>query len=319
MLAEMLPQRWGVGSTRLHLDLEELSLGVLLFDRLVLPTPSDVAEADRWDQLGWDTKAHAKRIVQLGELVHFAPWAAKLRDDWRSRWEQLKRIGQESRQLAYSITPMVIAQSAWQDVMNSADGANRPAVRPVPVVWSPNSRKIVRTGQQEPRAAPTAPYQEVIAIKFRRILEHPSHADPEGTLNVALTLANTPDFQAARLALYQAEAFAAAGQLTPQDLSTSLDTAVAHYNEIVAAHAGATKRRVIHHVLPFVAGQGMQLTRIPGAAAAGRWSVKKIIGRLIPLPPAPHPGQHAGSALALVEQSMSVIWADRASPRTSQL
>lgn len=316
MLAEMLPQRWGVGSTRLHLDVEQLALGVLLFDRLVLPTPSDVAEAARWDQLGWDTEAHAKRIAQLGELVHFAPWDAKLRDDWRSRWELLKGIGQESRDLAYSMTPTVIAQSAWQDVMKSADDGNGPGARPIPVVWSPNSRGIVRTGQQQPRTAPTAPYHEVIAIKFRRILEHPARADPEGTFDAALALTKKPEFQAARLALYQAEAFAAAGQLTPEDFSTHLDTAVAHYNETVAAHAGATRRRAIHHVLPFVAGQAMQLTNLPGAAAAGRWSVKKIISRLIPLSPAPQPGQHAGSALALVEQSMSAVWADRTSLRT---
>ena len=82
-LADLITQRWGVGSTILHLDAEALALGVLLFDRLVLPTPSDLAEADRWDAHGWDTKAQARRIVQLGELVHFAPWEASLRADWR--------------------------------------------------------------------------------------------------------------------------------------------------------------------------------------------------------------------------------------------
>jgi hypothetical protein len=69
----------------------------------------------------------------------------------------------------------------------------------------------VRSSHQQPRTVQTAPCHEVIAITFRRIPEDPAPPDPEGTLDAALVLANTPEFQAAGLALYQAEAFVAHG------------------------------------------------------------------------------------------------------------
>ena len=136
------------GSTRLHLDVEAVALGVMLFDRIVLPTPSDVAEADRWDALGWDTQAHADMIVRLGTLVHFAPWDERLRGDWRAEWERAREIGAESRDLAYSLTPRVIAQSAWADVWRHAQEGQ--PVRPVPVMWAAGPSSVVPDGPLPP-------------------------------------------------------------------------------------------------------------------------------------------------------------------------
>ena len=178
MLSDLVTQRWGVASTRLHLDMEALARGVLLFDRIVLPTPSDVAEADRWDQLGWDTQAQALRMVQLGELVHFAPWDEQLRADWRARWEHVKEIGVATRELAYAVTPEVIATTAWGDVMASAGEDFLPTVRPVPVVWTSAVSSIVRrvTGNEPDEQSPgkptaAAPYEQLTALRFRRVLQ----------------------------------------------------------------------------------------------------------------------------------------------------
>jgi hypothetical protein len=312
MLADLVTQRWGVGSTRLHLDAERLAVGVLLFDRIVLPTPADEAEANRWDRLGWDTEAHAQRIVQLGELVHFAPWDATMRADWRARMEHIKKIGQDARGLAYSMTPMVIAQTGWNDVMASVGVDHRPRIRPVPIVWAAGPRSVLGHGAAQPAGeVPTSLYEEVTALKFRRVLEEPTREHPEETLDAVMTLASTTDFQDARRALYTAEALAAAGQLTPQEFGARLDSATARYNEVVAEYAGATRRRVIHHVVPFGVGQVLNLTQLPGSGAAGRWSAQRVVGRLLPLPPAPQPAQDEGAALALVERAMSAVWVSR--------
>ena len=221
-----MPQRWGVGSTQLHLDMERLALGVLLFDRIVLPTPSDLDEADRWDELGWDTEAQARRIVQLGELVHFAPWDKKLRDDWRARCNHIKEIGEATRNLAYAATPLTIALTAWNDVMTSVGPDYRPTVRPIPVMWASSLRPIVRgpakgtaardigVEEKEPvKLSASSPYEEVSALRFRRVLEQPVRDAPEDTLDASLRLADSPEFQAARRTLYMAETLAAAGQL----------------------------------------------------------------------------------------------------------
>jgi hypothetical protein len=307
MLENLVPQRWGVGSTILHRDVSALALGVLLFDRIVLPTPSDVREADRWDQLGWDTKGQAKRINQLGEFVHFAPWTQDLRADWRDRYEHMRTVGAEVRGLAFIATPMVIAQSAWQDVYSSA-GIPGGQVRPVPVIWAPGLDGVVENiPGAGPPPRPTEPYERLSALHFARALEQPLRDDPEATLDVALKLAGNADYQAARRALYTAEALAASGRLTPQEFGTGIETAVRQYNEVVAAYSGATVRRVIHHVIPEAVGQIPPLSAVPGAGAAAAWLVKRVLAWLLPLPEAPQPALEEGAALAMTERAMAVV------------
>jgi hypothetical protein len=325
----MVTQRWGVGSTRLHLEINALSLGVLLFDRIVLPTPADVAEADRWDALGWNTQAQARRIIQLGELVHFAPWDEHLRANWRMQWEQVKKIGAATRDLAYAMTPQVIAMSAWSDVMASAGADYRPNVRPVPVMWASGPRGVVRSviednpsrdteDEDQPRVkpSPSAPYEEVSALRFRRVLEQPVRDNPEDALDAALRLANSAEFQDARRALYTAEALAAAGLLSPGEFGRDIDLAVSRYNQVVAAYGGATGRRVVHHVVPFVAGE-LPLSHVPGAGAAGSWLAQRVLARLLPLPPPPQPAAEEGAALAMAQAAMSAVCA-RSSPSPSR-
>jgi hypothetical protein len=305
---------------------ERLALGVLLFDRIVLPTPSGVAEADRWDALGWDTAAQARRIVQLDGFVHFAPWDARLRDDWRARWNQIKEIGAATRDLAYAATPMTIALTAWEDVMASVGPDYRPIVRPIPVMWASSLRPVVRgmkdstvrdigakeKGPVQPSAS--SPYAEVSALRFRRLLEQPVRDAPEDTLDAALRLADSPDFQEARRTLYTAETLAAAGQLPPEEFGVRIDAAVLRYNQIVTAYERATVRRVVHHVVPLVVEEVLAATHVPGAASAGRWSAEHVVARLLPLPPAPQ-ADDEGTAVAMTQRAMSAVCAGRLARR----
>lgn len=210
-----------------------------------------MAEADRWDDLGWNTQAQAQRIIQLGELVHFAPWDERLRANWRMRWEQVKEIGAATRDLAYAMTPQVIAMSAWSDVMASAGADYRPNVRPVPVMWASGPRGVVRSiidgspsrdtkdeEQSWAKPSPSAPYEEISALRFRRVREQPVRDNPEDALDAILRLANSTEFQDARRALYTAEALAAAGQVPPEEFGRKIDVAVSHYN-----HGGGNVRR----------------------------------------------------------------------------
>jgi hypothetical protein len=305
LLDDLVTQRWGVGSTILHRDAGALALGVLLFDRIVLPTPSDEPEADRWDSLGWDTEAQARRIVQLGELVYFAPWTEELRADWQTRWEHLRQVGTEARDLAFAATPQVIAMKAWSDVVASAGESSGTRPRPVPVIWAPGLSGVI-DDDPVPRA-PAFPYEQLTALHFGRELEQPLRDDPEATLDAALKLANSADFQAARRTLYTAEALAAAGQLTPDEFGATIDAAVHKYNQVVTDYSGATVRRVVHHVIPEAIGQIPMLGAIPGAATAAQWLVTRVLARLLPLPPAPAPALDEGAALAMTERAMAVV------------
>src|SRR5215212_8172400 len=75
-------QWWGVYSVRAHMDMRALAREILLYDRLVLPVPEDLDEADRWDDQGWDTRQLDYVAKHLGDLVHLVPWSHEMRSAW---------------------------------------------------------------------------------------------------------------------------------------------------------------------------------------------------------------------------------------------
>lgn len=170
--------------------------------------------------------------------------------------------------------------------------------------------------QLRAKPSPSVPYEEISALRFRRVLEQPVRDNPEDALDAILRLANSTEFQDARRALYTAEALAAAGQLPPEEFGRNIDVAVSHYNQVVAAYGGATGRRVVHHVVPFLAGE-LPLTHIPGAGAAGSWLAQGVLARLLPLPPPPQPAAEEGAAIAMAQAAMSAVCA-RSSPSESR-
>lgn len=69
--------RWATFSVKSHLDLDALTLDVLLYEALVSPTPYDKEEVKRWDKEGWDPTKLALRITQLGDLAAVLPGHAR--------------------------------------------------------------------------------------------------------------------------------------------------------------------------------------------------------------------------------------------------
>ena len=87
--------RWGVGSVRLHLDVEDLALALLLFDRVVLPKPDGPDEEKQWKKSNWDPERQAVLGVSLDPLIHYVEWNKDLRQRWAERMNKLEPIAQE--------------------------------------------------------------------------------------------------------------------------------------------------------------------------------------------------------------------------------
>jgi hypothetical protein len=105
-------QRWAAFSVRAHRDLDSLAADVLLYDRIILPVPEDDPEYKRWIRKQWDPHKLALRVVQSAGRIIPVPWTAKLRLEWKSRWDQLRTLGQE---VAYGLTGVIYASypPAW--------------------------------------------------------------------------------------------------------------------------------------------------------------------------------------------------------------
>src|SRR5262245_9139685 len=98
--------RWGILSTRAHLDPGALVSDILPFDRLVFPKPAD-DDVERWEELGWKPQAHTELMRDLGTLAHTVKWTLELQAEWKSRFDSLSQAAKDSDGAAYGTTPMV--------------------------------------------------------------------------------------------------------------------------------------------------------------------------------------------------------------------
>jgi hypothetical protein len=305
----LLP-RWGIGSVRLHIEPNELAIAVLLFDRIVMPTPENFDEVDRWASRGWKPDKLASRIVQLGDLVHMVPWDERLRTDWRARFEKAKELAAETQGLAYGLTPMTIAMTAWEDVYGHAAREGRAPVRPVPVAWYPGSKEAPEELGVRDVGQPAPALEELereVAVLFRRELDAPLTQDPEESLDIAVRLADDDDFAQARRSLFEWEALMAAQDVPPGQAVEKLSKEAKKYDDIVREHAGGlTVRHAVHAVVPTGIKNAGKLAPIPGVGYALGWAARYVLARAMPLPPAPDP-EAPEAALSMARRSMSAL------------
>jgi hypothetical protein len=87
----LLP-RWVVGSVRLHLDIEDLILAVLLFDGIVIPHRPTRPISTGGRRGDGSLKSRSFCRINLGDLVYEVSWNEELRSDFRRQFAQLTRI-----------------------------------------------------------------------------------------------------------------------------------------------------------------------------------------------------------------------------------
>jgi hypothetical protein len=309
----LLP-RWAIGSVRLHLNIDDLILAVLLFDGIVMPTPENESEFDRWKKLGWEPEEAEFRRINLGDLVYEVPWDETLRSDFGDRWKLLLTLGAESEALAYGLTPQVIALKAWDDVYGQAQAEGRVVQRPVPVAWYPQGtlglREVGVMAEGEPHNDST-PVQREVALLFRREVEVPSANDPDEALAAAVKLAENEDFIEARRALFDWELKIAGQDIPLADAISGLHEAAERYDQHVrdSAKPMTTVRRGVRVLVPAGASHAAHLSGIPGAGAVAGWAMRSVMAHLAPLPPAPAPAVDPGAALSMTRRKMSAVLA----------
>jgi hypothetical protein len=127
---EPRPQWWGVYSVRAHMDLRALARELLLYDRLVLPVPEDLDEADRWDTHGWDTYQLDYVAKNLEDLVQLVPWNGEMRAAWKDHMRMLSAAGVTSEGAAYGATQQTMVGFIWNDVLAHDPQDRLPRVPP---------------------------------------------------------------------------------------------------------------------------------------------------------------------------------------------
>lgn len=101
-------QRWAAFSVRAHTHLQALATDILLYDRLIIPTPADESEYARFEAQGWRPDEVELRKIQSAGRIITIPWSAQLREEWRTGFEQLTELAVE---VAYGFTGYIAATS----------------------------------------------------------------------------------------------------------------------------------------------------------------------------------------------------------------
>jgi hypothetical protein len=297
--------RWGILSTRAHLDPGALISDVLLYDRLVFPTP-EPDDLKRWQELQWKPDELASCLARLGPLAHSAAWTSKLRKEWKTWFDGLSDLAKEADGIAYGGTPMLIAMSAWHDVQA---GTRIPAV-PVAAFQTKEEAQAIYAFKPETIGIGTELHRGV-ALLFERSLAMPVRtAGPfqgMAAFEKAVALSRTKTFQAARRALYDWEDAIVEQKWPVEKAIAELRERMIAHDTLVRAEFSNTVKRRTFRLLAVVGGAaaGMAVAgpagamfgalAAEGAKALATEGAEKLVEAGSALFPAFHRGEKAAS------------------------
>jgi hypothetical protein len=181
----MAREVWGTFSVQDHLRPHAFVAEVLLYDRLVIPTPPDEAERVRWIENGWEPDRLERVLEQLGELARPLPWNAWRQEQWADLRRATLGVDSESRLRA---TRMVLTEGLPAYVTGVEAVGNFPSIESM---------------QAELELAPSTavgplhpmPGQTVCAVLGRELIVPASTERSDiDLLSSAVELAQDPDF-----------------------------------------------------------------------------------------------------------------------------
>ena len=317
---------------RAHLNLRALASDILLYDRLILPSPGgDPAEEARWEQRGWDPAELELRVIQAADSIYTVPWSTAMRDVWAEQaqgWRELEATGPGPSGAGYGLTPVVMARTeVGQNEIFRALGPDTEAsdsvwTRPFLIAGYQTEQEAaveLRLEREDPTvmARPQAGSRDadrVLAMEITRLVEEPALNDPDEAFVAAAELASRDSFRHARANLLDFIDRLVLNEVPAIEIEASLNSLEESYNAAVRDfHHRTWKRRAIA-LLPFAAGGVMTVSGqphlSPHAAAVVKATAPKAIGlvtgRFVPAPLDPD-DTHPGRALAQIRAA----YADR--------
>lgn len=234
-------ERWGALSVRDHKDTASLITNVLLYDRLVMPIPSNESEKSRWEDEEWDPALLQDRLGILGDLAKKRRWHAPRQEEWRTKFSnkleeisKLEEIGKVSfdaaqmlhevhQELAYGLTREILAEEKATGIPKE--------VTHVDVVAAYNSEADFRTDfmlsdPEEHRSVPKG-------LLFGQKIAVPAEGNLDAVLRRAVELSRDADFKKKRRELYDWQDKTLKRGYEPSRAVRRMDQLIAEYNACV--------------------------------------------------------------------------------------
>ncbi len=219
--------RWGTYSTRGHLNKTALTIDLLLYDKLIFPTPREDS-VSRWEKSGWRPEDQEVLLSKLGdELAYTATWEGELQERFERRHAEAKRalgvaepgesqsdggnanLESIAQEIAYPQTALLLAAAAIDDPMFVA---NEP-VPPVAIAAFQTEAEakaayaLRRVDSNGFSPDVRGELEQEFAALFTRELAIPSldKIPLDEAFDRVVVLAKTTEYQQARRALYDWE------------------------------------------------------------------------------------------------------------------
>jgi hypothetical protein len=237
----MSSERWGGFSVKDHIDAAALAADVLLYERLLLPVPSDDAEEERWKGKDWKPELQKQRLEALGDLAERIPWNEDRRKMYDAEIDKLR--GQGLQVNGYQLTGMMLARERGVDVVAAYHSAD---------AFQVDYPKADDLGRQ-------AYLSYLLGARFAV-----PKGDPEDALEKAVKLAKLPEFQEQRLAMYDWQREMIEKQIPALDAVERMGQLLKKYNACVEK---ATKD-VYYKFAYTVAGVALSIAAAPASPIA---------------------------------------------------
>lgn len=85
-----MTRRYGSMSVKDHIDPLNCAKSLLMFEKLIFPTPDGEEEYQRWTEQDWEPELLHKRLEQMGEFAEQVPW----NDARRAQWSDFMKEGE---------------------------------------------------------------------------------------------------------------------------------------------------------------------------------------------------------------------------------
>lgn len=273
----MVKRLWGCYSVADHCVPRPFAADLLLYDRLVIPVPSD-DDRERWEENDWDPDKLDRMLEILGPYAERVEWSMALRERWA--W-----LHDDQHQLATDVDQAVGALAVTRQVLSEqllAKAAEDGDVRGVAVYAKPDrfdERWRWRLGLpfrrkeivMEPgvlveagKPLPSGIEERARVVVTRLAVPDDKAQSDEEVLKRTVDLVSRADVAEKRAALH--ELIGSLGEdLRIETIVSEVDDVVTALNEVARTHANASRARGFVQVA--VGLEGAVAIKFPWVAA----------------------------------------------------
>lgn len=242
-------ERWGIFSVKDHMTQAPFVSDVLLYDRLIIPTPpADKSQDDFWKKFKPKRQQDCINILNKTErLALTVPWDTSKRERFKNRMSTAAALAtqQRSPEHGYYFDPFEATRQLIKDEF-------RPELPPGVVLdpWTVAAYTSKNAYQQDVAVADPDKHRRLAALITHRFLT-PAGGDPSHKLlEEAVKLATTDDFRRKRSRFYEFQERIIEERIPDEQAIKELERRLQRYNEVIETAFRSVCNRFVYTLIP---------------------------------------------------------------------